>query len=73
MTNHEKRVLLLIICTAALLARFLWPAGAETAARALFGPVGNPVAQTFAALDGAFSGGTGGAVPVFKEDGHVFP
>ncbi len=70
MSNREKRVLLAVICIAVLLARFLWPAGAETAARALFGPVGNPVAQTFAALDGAFSGG---AVPVFREDGHVFP
>jgi len=65
--------LLILICGAALFARFLWPDGAETAARALFGPAGNPVAQVFAVLDGAFSDGLGGAVPVFREDGHAVP
>jgi len=65
--------MIVLICAAALLARFLWPAGAGTAARALFGPAGNPVAQVFAALDGAFSDGFGGAVPVFREDRNVRP
>lgn len=73
MIHRAKRVLIVLICAAALLARFLWPNGARTAARALFGPDGNPVAQVFAALDGAFSDGFGGAVPVFREDSYVFP
>ena len=71
-TRSKKRLLrggaILLLCGAAVAARFCWPCPAASVETWFLGPEGNPVTAALAALEDGMGDGVGQAVAAFCEE-----